>query len=245
MSTPIKKTILIVDDDPAVLRSLEMLLQTRYTLVKTERGEEALQIIKQRKDFDLIILDYRLADTDGLTLFRKIRQEDRVTPILITSGYGTKELLSQMLEMRANAFIDKPWDLQQLEQKISRLLESDLFEALHQKLKLDIGRLSLKIRRAVQYIDRHYNSPDLSLEEVGHAVSLHPKYLSASFKEECNIGFHTYVIEVRIDRAAQLLKDPHRTIKEVSAEVGFADQGYFSKVFQNKMGLSPSSYRKN
>lgn len=244
MKEPLKKTILLVDDDPAVLQSLKMLFEERYELVVAKSGEEALRICRERKDLGLIMLDYRLGDTDGLTLFKKIRQEDRVVPILFMSGYGTKDLLAQMLEVRANAFIDKPWDIGQLEQKVSRLLESDPFERVHHNLNIQVATLSIKIRRAVQYIDRHYGSSELSLEDVGQAVSLHPKYLSASFKEECGVGFHDYLIEIRIDRALQLLKDPHRTIKEVSGEVGFSDQGYFSKVFQNKIGISPSAYRK-
>ena len=241
---PFKKTILLVDDDPSVLQSLKMILEERYDLVIAKSGEEALRTFRERKDFDLIVLDYRLGDTDGLTVFRKIRKEDRVIPILFMSAYGTKELLAQMLEVRANAFIDKPWDINQLEQKISRLVECDPFERVHRNLNIAVDTLSIKIRRAMQYIDRHYGSSQLSLDEVGRAVSLHPKYLSASFKQECGVGFHDYLIEIRIDRALQILKDPHRTIKEVSGEVGFSDQGYFSKVFQNKMGLSPSAYRR-
>jgi two-component system response regulator YesN len=243
VNDPLKKTILAVDDDPAVLQSLEIILQDKYQLIKKEKGDEALRTVQERRDLDLIILDYRLADTDGVTLYRRIRQIDRVVPILFTSAYGTKELLSQLLDVRANGFIDKPWNLDQLEQKIARLLSSDPFERVHRHLKIDFDHLSLKMRRAVQYIDRHYSSPELSLEEIGQAVSLHPKYLSASFKKECGVGFHDYLTAIRIDRAIQLLKDPHRTIKEISCEVGFSEQGYFSKVFLSKMGKSPSDYR--
>lgn len=244
MNEPIKKTILVVDDEPSVLHSLKALLQEKYDLTTTERADEALSILKRGKKFDLLILDYRLSDMDGLTLFKKIRQDDRVTPILFMSAYGTKELLIKMLEVRAHAFIDKPWDNIDLEKKISRLLGLNPFETVHRSLKIDMNSLSIKIHRAVQYIDRHFNSPALSLEKVSQAVSLHPKYLSASFKEECGIGFHDYLTEVRIDRAINLLKDPHRIIKQVSGEVGFSDQSYFSKVFQNKVGSSPSSYRR-
>ncbi|MFY9268915.1 MAG: response regulator [Candidatus Manganitrophaceae bacterium] len=239
----LKKTILAVDDDPAVLQSLEIFLQGKHGLIKKDKGETALQVVQERREIDLIIMDYRLADMDGLTLFKKIRQIDRVVPILFTSAFGTKELLAQLLEIRANGYIDKPWDLNLLEQKIGRLLGADPFERVHLDLGIDFEQLSLKMRRAVQFIDRHYRSTALSLEETGQAVSLHPKYLSASFKKECGIGFHDYVTAIRIDRAIQLLKDPHRTIKEISCEVGFSEQGYFSKVFFSKMGQSPSDYR--
>ncbi|MFQ5587474.1 MAG: response regulator [Nitrospiria bacterium] len=244
MTETLKKVILLVDDDPAILNAFRQLFQEKYEVVCAERAEDAAHILKQRKEFNLIILDYRLPDVDGIELFKKIRKEDRVTPILFLSAFGSKELLMQMIDMRPHGFIEKPWNNEQLEQKIARLVGTNPFQQVHETLKIPIHSLSIKIFRAVQFIDRHHGSPSLSLEGVGQAVSLHPKYLSASFKEECRVGFHDYLIEVRIFRATELLKDPHRIIKQVSSEVGFSDQGYFCKVFQNKVGLSPSIYRK-
>jgi len=244
MTETLKKVILLVDDDPAILNAFKQLFGQKYELSYAESAEDALHIFKQKKEFNLIILDYRLPDMDGIALFKRIRKEDRVTPILFISAYGTKEVLAQMIDVRPHGFIDKPWNNEVLEQKIARLVGTNPFQQVHETLNIPIHALSIKIFRAVQYIDRHHSSSNLSLEGVGNAVSLHPKYLSASFKEECRIGFHDYLIEIRIFRATQLLKDPHRIIKQVSSEVGFSDQGYFCKVFQNKVGLSPSIYRK-
>ncbi len=244
MIEPLKKIVLVVDNDPTVLNELKARLMKKYDLVLLERGDEAFQTFKQKNEFNLIILDYRLSDIDGVSLFKKIRQENRVTPIVFTCAHPTKEVLIQMLEVRPQGFLEKPYNIDVLDQKIARLVGTNPFEPVHQMLNIPIHALSIKIFRAMQYIDRHHSSSNLSLEGVGEAVSLHPKYLSASFKEECGVGFHDYLIEIRIFRATQLLKDPRRIIKQVSSEVGFSDQGYFCKVFQNKIGLSPSIYRK-
>jgi len=244
MIEPFKKIVLIVDSDPTVLNELKMRLSEKYELMLLERGEETLQAVSQKNEFNLIILDYRLSDQDGVSLFKKIRQENRVTPIIFTCAHPTKEVLIQMLAVRPHGFIEKPYNMDLLDQKVARLVGANPFEPVHQMLNIPIHSLSIKIFRAMQFIDRHHSSSGLSLEGVGEAVSLHPKYLSASFKEECGIGFHDYLIEIRIYRATQLLKDPRRIIKQVSSEVGFSDQGYFCKVFQNKIGLSPSIYRK-
>ncbi len=244
MSEITKKVILFVDGDPSIQTVFRLLFQEKYELLFADSGEEALHVFNQCKALDLIILDYRLPGMDGIALFKKIRREDRVTPILFTSGHASKELLVQMIDVRPHGFVEKPWNNEQLQQKIDRLVGGNPFQLVHETLNIPIHSLSIKIFRALQYIDRHHGSPSLSLEGVGQAVSLHPKYLSASFKEECKVGFHDYLIEIRIFRARQLLNDPHRIIKQVSTEVGFSDQGYFCKVFQNKIGLSPSIYRK-
>lgn len=244
MIEPMKKIVLVIDNDPTVWNALNIRLKDKYDLVLVERGEEALHVFKQKDEFNLMIIDYRLPDMDGITLFKKFRQENRVTPIIFTCAYPSKEVLIQMLEVRPHGFLEKPFNNDLLDQKIARLVGANPFEQVHQMLNIPIHSLSIKIFRAMQYIDRHHSSTSLSLEGVGEAVSLHPKYLSASFKEECGVGFHDYLIEIRIYRATQLLKDPRRIIKQVSSQVGFSDQGYFCKVFQNKIGLSPSIYRK-
>ena len=80
MIEPMKKVVLVVDNDAAILNSFKIRLEEKYELILVERGEEALHVFKQRSDFNLIIIDYRLPEMDGVTLFKKIRQENRVYP---------------------------------------------------------------------------------------------------------------------------------------------------------------------
>ncbi|MBN4050057.1 response regulator, partial [Nitrospira defluvii] len=72
MTETLKKVILLVDDDPAILNAFKQLFGQKYDLVFAESAEDALHIFKQKEEFNLIILDYRLPDMDGIALFKKI-----------------------------------------------------------------------------------------------------------------------------------------------------------------------------
>ena len=98
------------------------------------------------------------------------------------------------------------------------------------------------IEKASAFIMEHL-SENISLEDTAQAVNVSSFYLSKLFKEEKNVNYVTYVTDARMEKARSLLKDPLLSIKEISAEVGFNDQNYFSRAFRNKFGMTPTEFR--
>lgn len=103
---------------------------------------------------------------------------------------------------------------------------------------------SHKIRVITEYINIRYVSP-LTLNEAALLVNLNPKYLSRRFKKEAGIGFHDYCLLVQIHKAFPLLRDPSKSIKEISYAVGFSRPEIFFKTFKRFTGIQPQTYRKN
>lgn len=68
--------------------------------------------------------------------------------------------------------------------------------------------------------------------------------LTKCFKKEYNVSIMEYIIELRLKKAEEMLRKTLKSLKEISAECGFYDQNYFSKIFSKKFGYSPSDYRK-
>lgn len=98
------------------------------------------------------------------------------------------------------------------------------------------------VKKAEDYIEKRI-SEDLSLEDVAAAINVSPSYLSRMFKDVKGENYINYLTDMRLRRARELLKDPHMTIKEISAEIGFNDQNYFSRIFKNKFGMTPTEFR--
>ncbi len=98
------------------------------------------------------------------------------------------------------------------------------------------------VQKARQYIDGHLG--DLpSLEGLAEILGVSPFYLSKLFKEQTGETYINYVTSARLEKAKKLLSDGALIIKEISAGVGYNDQNYFSKLFRQKYGETPSEYR--
>lgn len=98
------------------------------------------------------------------------------------------------------------------------------------------------IRHAKQFIEEHFEM-DLSLTEVSRHVGLNPAYFSRLFKQETGQTYSDYVIDVRIRKAMDYLKDPKYKVYEIGFLVGYQNTKYFHKLFKRQTGLTPSEYR--
>ena len=95
-----------------------------------------------------------------------------------------------------------------------------------------------------QFIDEQYANPDLSGELISRQFSYHKKYISALFKKQFGMGISEYINTVRINHACSLMDKGGHSITEIAALVGFRDALYFSRVFKQRAGVSPSNYIK-
>jgi two-component system KDP operon response regulator KdpE len=112
-----KKRILIVDDDPAILRLLSTNLKARgYEVVTANNGEEALEAL-QNEFVDLIILDLMMPKIDGVEVCRRIREWSDV-PIIILSARGDEKDKVKCLEIGADDYLTKPFGIAELMARI-------------------------------------------------------------------------------------------------------------------------------
>lgn len=115
--------ILIVDDQASVRFGLRSLLESEgYRALEAETGEQALIIITEQAP-QLILLDLRLPDTDGLSLLARIRAIDDEAPVIILTAHGTIETAIQALKGGAENFLTKPFDADGLLILIAKTLE--------------------------------------------------------------------------------------------------------------------------
>ena len=100
-----------------------------------------------------------------------------------------------------------------------------------------------KLLPALDYIDRNYQSPELSLDAVSNAMGLNPAYFCRLFKRVFGHGFTEYLNFVRITRSEELLRNTSLSILEISMEVGFSSVSYYNRVFKQLKNCTPSVYR--
>lgn len=96
---------------------------------------------------------------------------------------------------------------------------------------------------ALRYISAHYMDPDFNLSALSYAMHVSLSHLSTVFKQTTGNNLSTYVTELRMDKAKDLLADMQHSISEVAALSGYNDTKYFTKLFKKKNGCTPGEYR--
>ncbi|NGZ77025.1 response regulator transcription factor [Saccharibacillus alkalitolerans] len=86
-------------------------------------------------------------------------------------------------------------------------------------------------------------SGDLSVKTLADQVYLHPVYLSKIYKAETGEALGDYIIRMRMERAAHLLKHSSKKIYEITSELGYQNPQYFSKMFKKQYGMTPNEFR--
>lgn len=98
------------------------------------------------------------------------------------------------------------------------------------------------VAKAKAYINANFHK-EISLDDVSKEVDISPYYFSKIFKEETGENFIEYVTSVRMEKAKELLQSSSLSMKEICAQVGYADPNYFSRTFKKNVGVTPTEYK--
>ena len=98
------------------------------------------------------------------------------------------------------------------------------------------------MREAINFIQEKY-STDISVEEIADSSGLNRSYFSRIFKETFNVSPQKFLLQYRMNKASELLKQTMLSIGEIASMVGYENQLHFSRAFHNTFGVSPSGYR--
>ena len=101
---------------------------------------------------------------------------------------------------------------------------------------------SALITQGLRIINRSYTEK-ITLSDISKSLHVNPTYFSSLFTREMGKTFSEYLMELRISKAEELLKNTGLSILDAATASGFDDQSYFTKVFRKHTGLTPGKYR--
>lgn len=101
------------------------------------------------------------------------------------------------------------------------------------------------VDRIIKFIKNSYANPDLSITAISEHTNLSPTYICHLFKDTTDTTINNFILNYRMQKAQQLLRDPMCKVKDVGFLVGYRNGNYFSYQFKKFTGLSPSQFREN
>ena len=128
-ATPVtpKKTILVIDDEEEVRLTIQSLLERLgYRVIGADSAKAAVEVIRTYENtIDLALLDVKLPDMEGGTLFPLIRQARPSVKVIVCSGYSLDAYVRRILKQGADGFIQKPFSMKSISEKLRQVLEGE------------------------------------------------------------------------------------------------------------------------
>jgi AraC-like DNA-binding protein/ligand-binding sensor protein len=100
------------------------------------------------------------------------------------------------------------------------------------------------ITSIIRFVDKNY-AENIKLNDAAKYAYVNPSHLSRVFNKEMNCSFRSYLNNIRIDKAKDLIESEDLTFVEISNQVGFTDQSYFNKIFKQITSQTPYQYKKS
>lgn len=116
-----------------------------------------------------------------------------------------------------------------------------IFYGILHRILLDNTSVS-RLAPAISLIEKEFSNPKLTNSDLARECSISEIYFRKIFTEEYKLSPKQYLIEVRINKAKQLLTDGFLKINAVAAQCGFTNQYHFSRIFKEKTGFTPTEY---
>lgn len=117
------KHVLVIDDDPRMLRLIKEELRDKYNVATAVSGRIAMNFL-ERKQTDLILLDYEMPEEDGPAVLEKLRANDKTRdiPVIFLTGINDKEKIQKVLAMKPQGYLLKPIECTKLIQTIRQVI---------------------------------------------------------------------------------------------------------------------------
>jgi DNA-binding NtrC family response regulator len=228
-----KSNILIIDDQPSVRFGLRSLLEAEgYRVMEAEDGAQALSLLTENAA-QLILLDLRLPDTDGLELLPRIKAIDDDVPVIILTAHGTIETAIRALKSGAENFLTKPPDADSFLILINRTLEQS-------RVRRELMLVGLAAERVAAEYFLGQGETTLRLH---HAIErLAPSDSTVLLQGETGTG--KGMVAHLIHRLSERLAKPFVTIncaglsrELLESELFGHEKGAFTSAVANKPGL--------
>jgi signal transduction histidine kinase/ligand-binding sensor domain-containing protein/DNA-binding response OmpR family regulator len=251
-------TILIIDDNRDMCLYIKACLEPKYQCLIANTPQHGFQIAHQVVP-DIIISDVMMPKIDGTQLTQQLKQ-NRITshiPVILLTAVANHKDRIKGLRAQADDYMTKPFDIEELQLKVSNLLHLRQVqqEWLQKNLPMEASiqppllesknKLSSREQRFLdrfsEYIAQHYENAELSVVMLADRLGLTSRSLLRKVKALTGLTVNEYIRSYRLEKS-KLLLEQGDSVTEASLSVGFLSQHYFSRCFKARYEMTPSEY---
>lgn len=248
-------SILVVDDNAQMRDFIRLALRDTYNIYEAGNGEEALEMA-QEKQPDFMITDYMMPVMDGMMLVKSLKSNVQTShiPVIILSAKVDDNSKIMALDYGVDDYIEKPFSADVLRARICNIIRKR--EELQQSYREGyINNSNMRKRPDVNDADRMFmdhlsellrdnlSDSGLQVDDVARIMGMSRSVYFKKLKTLTGLGPNEYLRNLRMHTAAELIDTGLYSISEIAVKVGIGDAHYFSRLFKQVFGVTPSAYR--
>ena len=259
-----KPLMLLIDDNSDIRSMIRELLADLYRIIEAPNGKEGLRMASKYVP-DLIICDVMMPVMDGLEFCRRIKQEITTShiPVLMLTACTMDEQRTEGYESGADGYLAKPFNSRMLIMRCRNLIENrkritHITNPAASTDKPSPASATLPKRnpatgvpdidnefyaRFVELTNAELGNPDLNIDSLAAKLGIGRSQFYRKIKALTNYSPVELLRKMRLAKAREMLTATERSISEIAYEVGFSAPAYFTRVFRETYGESPSEMR--
>ncbi len=257
-----KPSVLVIEDNQDMRQYIIGSINGDFQVLSAKDGEEGVNIAINEIP-DLIISDVMMPNKDGYQTAHELRS-NRVTnhiPIILLTARGDRESRLKGWQKRADEYLTKPFDVEELKIRLNNLLE------IRNILKKRFGEYAFHTPPAIsptevdekqsssgleqerlinqlnKVLETEYADPNTSISSLAIAMAMSERQFFRKLKSILDMTPAEYLRRFRLEKAKVLLEQG-LSINSVAFDVGFSSQSYFGKCFKAQFGISPTKFKK-
>lgn len=256
-----KATLLIIEDNPDVLKYLVSLLGDKYTIFLARNGQEGINIALDKIPPGLIVSDVMMPVKDGFEVCSTLKKDIRTShiPIVLLTAKASVESRIEGLERGADAYLAKPFNQKELFVRLKNLAE--LRRQLRQRYQggainpqpetnmagpdYDFQKEDAFIAKLQETVEANLDDTGFGPSQLCDAMGISRPHLHLKLKALTGRSTSKFIRTIRLHKARELLQDGHLNVTQVVFEVGFNDPSYFSKKLLEEFGVNPKYFLKD
>ena len=246
-------SVLVVDDNHDIVEFISSNLMSDYDVLTASNGQEALDVLSS-KDVSIIISDVMMPGIDGYELCRRVKSEIKTShiPVILLTARTTDESKLQGLELGADDYVTKPFNMDVLLLRVQKLMEWSQKSHQQFRQKVDVSPSEITItpldekfvKSALKIVEDNIANSDFTVEMLAQQIGMSRSALYKKIMAVTGLGPAEFIRTVRIKRGKALLERSQMQITEIAYSVGFNSLKSFTMNFKAEYGLTPSEYLK-
>lgn len=257
MNDKTRPRLFIVDDEIRIRTNMKAALEEQDMglgdIFVCACGEEALALASDTAP-DIVITDVVMPGMSGHELIEHMNGVNPACIYIMISGYSEISYLQKAIQLRVIGYVLKPIDYDELLLSLHAALDEFQNRPIRQSDAPRAGQSILEAQEssdirhrailelAANFVEENYRA-NIGATDIARHCGISTGYLSTIFRRHAKMAIPTYINNIRLNQAEEMLADVRIPITQIAEACGFNNLNYFTRVFGRHYGMNPSAYR--